>query len=265
YRVIERVPMHDGSGPIYKAQDMRTGNLVAIKLLWPHFLKSPDIVQAFLSEVRFIQVLLHPNLLPIYEGGVLENDQPYKIEAWWGGPSLQQFLWKRSAPLPMAQVADIASQVGAALDYLHGKGFIHLDISPISVVLPEHHPICLTNFEKMRLEDQAVLDKMRITGRPDYMCPEFIQHSTVSRASDVYSLGIVVYEMLAGTPPFRSETSVAIVLKHIRELPPSLSQFNADLPLELDRVIGKALAKDPDERYQCAGEFVDALTQAMGL
>lgn len=273
--VLERLLGQGGMGAVYLAQQTRPRRTVAVKVLLPEVLPktggvSTEFLARFRREAEALAALDHVNIIPIYEYGEQEQ-MAYLVMPYVTGGTLRDLLAQRST-LPLSSALPIIEQAAAALDYAHSHGIIHRDLKPGNMLFHADERLLLTDFgiAKMGNEtpspDHTSLHTLTTTGTiigtPEYLSPEQATASPVDRRSDVYSLGIVVFQMLAGQVPFTGPTAVAIALKHAMEEPPALTQLNPALPVHVEQTVRKAIAKRPEERYATAGGLAHALAAA---
>ncbi|MBI5956697.1 MAG: protein kinase [Chloroflexi bacterium] len=260
YRIIEQLG-RGGMATVYKAYQPSLERYVAIKVLASAFTEDPAFIRRFKREATAIAGLQHPNIVPVYDFG-WEGDVAYIVMQYISGGALKGQLGQ---PADLSFTVRVISQVAAALDYAHGQGIVHRDIKPANILLTSSDWVLLTDFgiAKMVSATSALTQTGRMVGTPQYMSPEQAQGEAVDARSDIYSLGVVLYEMLTGQPPFDADTPLAVVLKHISAPLPLPSQVVPDLPEAAERVIIKALAKAPGDRYQTAGALAAALGQAV--
>jgi serine/threonine protein kinase len=242
---------------------------VAVKVMRGLLERDSDQLARFKREAEVIEGLRHPNIVQMFEYDIID-ESPYLVMEYIPGPSLASYLKKlhdNDKRLPIGIVAQILKAVASALDYAHLKGLVHRDIKPANVLLrsqgdpieldkplpPDVEPI-LTDFGLVRLLDSTMLTTAgSVSGTPTYMSPEQARGEKVDKSTDVYSLGIMLYEMLAGTVPFQADTTFGMLMKHINEPPPPIKGISVDLQALLDR----ALAKNPAHRYESAGDLAD--------
>jgi formylglycine-generating enzyme required for sulfatase activity/predicted Ser/Thr protein kinase len=260
YEIIEEVG-RGGFAAVYKAVDTTLDRTVALKVLAPHLLWDPTFVQRFQREAKVAANLDHSNIVTIHEVGQLEGVYFIAMQ-FLEGRTLSQLL-EAEGPLPVSQVQAIVEKVASALDYAHARGFVHRDIKPSNVIVADDGRATLTDFGLVKAGEGTKLSTTGVIfGTPEYMSPEQAEGKVLNAQSDIYSLGIVLYEMLAGRAPFVADTTPAVMYKHVHE-PPPLEELPSDLPQGVVAVVEKALAKKREERYQRAGEMAAALQQAM--
>ncbi len=273
--VLERLIGCGGMGAVYLAQQSRPRRTVAVKVLLPELLPKEggaytEFLGRFRREADAIAALDHVNIIPIYEYGE-QKQIAYLVMPYVTGGTLRDLLAKRGA-LPLREVIPIIEQTAAALDYAHSHGIVHRDLKPGNILFHADGRLLLTDFGIAKVvnngpfTDQTAAHTLTTTGTiigtPEYLSPEQATASPVDRRSDVYSLGIVLFQMLTGHVPFTGATAVAIAVKHAMEEPPSLSQLNPTLPASVEGVVKKAIAKRPEDRYAAAGDFARALAAA---
>ena len=235
-----------GMAAIYQATDTRDGRPVAVKVLLPQLGGQAELVERFQREARHAATLQHPHIVPIYRQGQLEDGRPYIVMAWIEGGSLANLLSRTGGPLPLSQTVQILTEVASALDYAHQYGMVHLDVKPSNILLTGDGHAMLADFGAgVRL------------GTPFYMAPEQARDGQVGAWTDVYALGVVLYEMLTGMPPFQGDTD-AVLYQHVHEPLPPLRGRNPTLPPALEGVLRQALAKEPQGRYRSAGQLASA-------
>lgn len=251
-----------GMAAVYRAYQPGTERYVALKVLPRHFADDPEFTARFQREARILAQLQHPHILPVFDYGQAEG-YSYIVMPFVPGGTLTESM--QGQPLPLPRIRQVISQVGDALNYAHGRGLIHRDVKPSNVLIDESGNCLLTDFGLARMAEASVklTAAGTIMGTPAYMSPEQGAGSGVDARSDIYSLGIILYEMATGRVPYRAETPVAVVFMHVSGPLPLPRSLNPDLPEAVERVILKALARNPDERYQTAEDLVAALKRAI--
>lgn len=259
-----RVEGHLGQGgmaTVYKAYQPTLDRYVAIKVLPAHRAHEPGFARRFAREARAAARLTHPHILPVYDFGQ-EGDLLYIVMQYVEGRTLKEMLGQ---PMDLQTIADIISQVARALDYAHQRGVIHRDVKPSNVLIDENGWALLADFGLARMMESS--EQLTASGEgigtPAYMSPEQGQGLKVDARTDVYSLGVMLYEMLTGRVPYEAETPMGVILKHISEPLPSPRSLRPDLPEAVEQVVLKAMAKKPGDRYASAGEMARALTEAL--
>jgi len=222
----------------------------------------------FLREAQAASELDHPNILSIYAYGE-HHGLPYIVMPYMTGGTLSEYVAKYG-PLSLREAQKYLEQISSALDYAHENGRVHCDVKPANILLDGWGHIVLSDFGIVRLmqsdaedQEQSMKSSETLMGTPDYISPEQALGEPLDGRSDVYSLAVTLFFLLAGSPPFKAESSIALALMHVHEIPPALGTLRADITPEIDRVIGKALSKWPEERYQRAGEFSAAFAEAV--
>jgi len=247
YRIVEYIAS-GGMADVYKGIDISTDEEVAIKILPPEYARDSEMVRRFEHEANASIKLNHPNIVKTYSTGTSQGVHYFAME-YISGKSLKDVLAESGALLPH-RVLNIATQICHALNYAHSKGVIHRDIKPANIMLDEKDNVIITDFGIARLMDSTRLTSDGSSmGTPEYMSPEQIQ-GDVDAKTDIYSLGIVMYEMLTGKVPFEADTPVAVAYKQVHEKPVPPRKIAPATPPELERIILKALEKDPAIRYQ---------------
>nr|MDQ3878346.1 Stk1 family PASTA domain-containing Ser/Thr kinase [Actinomycetota bacterium] len=260
YAVLERVGT-GGMAEVYKARDELLGREVAVKVLHERFARDRAFVERFKREAQSAANLNHPNIVSLYDYGS-DGDTYYIVMEFIDGRSLADVI-AQEGPLLPERAAEIASDVAQALQRAHAAGLVHRDIKPSNVMITSSGQTKVTDFGIARAlgsdAEQTMTQTGMVIGTAAYLSPEQAQGSPVDERSDVYALGVVLYEMLAGRPPFQGDTPLAVAYKHVRETAEPPSHFNPDVPAALDAVTMKALAKNRDNRYSSAGEMNDDL------
>ncbi|HEX5505348.1 MAG TPA: serine/threonine-protein kinase, partial [Thermomicrobiales bacterium] len=271
YRVDARLG-RGGMATVYRAHDPAFGRVVALKVLDPALTGDPAFVQRFLREARAIARLQHPNILPVYDVGEQDGEGYLVMQYVTGGTLRDRLRVPRGARvLAPAEAAALLAPVGAALDYAHRQGVLHRDVKPTNILLTEQDHPFLADFGLAKGFDQDGVSGLTATGMmigtPEYMSPEQGQGGALDGRSDLYSLGVVLYEALTGRTPFRGETAnetpVSIVVRHVTAPPPPPRALNPALSPAVEAVLLRALAKSPDERYPTAGALFAALREAL--
>lgn len=271
--VLQRLLGRGGMGAVYLAQQSRPRRIVAIKVLLPDLFLQPDSYAEFLARFRreadAIATLDHVNIMPLYEYG--EQEQlAYLVMPYVTGGTLRDILEQRGR-LSLQEAVSVTEQIASALDYAHGHGIIHRDLKPGNIVFHADGRLLLADFGIAKvLSDPTLAHQVQpltttgmMIGTPEYFSPEQATGNPIDRRSDVYSLGVVLFQMLSGQVPFTGNTPVVVAIKHAMEEPPSLTQINAAIPREVEAVVRKALAKKPEQRYASAGELARALRNAI--
>jgi serine/threonine protein kinase len=255
-----------GMAEVYKAYHPRLDRYVTVKILHSHLAEGEDFLARFEREARAVAALRHPHIVQIYDSDV-ENGMYYMVMEYVDGGTLQARmadLSQASRYMPIRRVLTIVRQLSEALDYAHRQGILHRDVKPSNVLLDTSGDAHLADFGLARIVSAAHFTTTgTLLGTPTYMSPEQGQGLELTPASDIYSLGVIVYELLTGRAPFIADTPLSVVHKHIYETLPSPRALRPVLPAAAETVIFKVLAKDPRERYPTALEMADALERAL--
>ena len=234
---------------------------VAIKVLRREYLNDLGFRARFEREGQLITRLTHPAIVAVYSFGHFEN-QLYIVMAYMPHGSLAQRLLQ--GPLPFDTAMDIVARVGVALDYAHGQGVVHRDLKPSNVLFDARDDAYLADFGIAWQAQSGGRSNATISGTPAYMSPEQARREeAIGAASDLYALGVLGFQLLTGQLPFRAETPVAVLVQHMQEAPPAAREINPALPAGVEPVLTKALAKEPEQRYESAAAFVAALRRAL--
>lgn len=254
YELLELIG-EGGMANVYKAQDLLVDRLVAVKILKEECMGSEELVRRFKNESRAISVLNHPNIVKVYDISISDKMQ-YIVMEYIDGITLKEYIEQRGEPLTYKESIHFAAQVLQALQHAHDKGIVHRDIKPQNIMIAEDGSLKVMDFGIARLsrsESHTATDQA--IGSVHYISPEQAQGDATDLRADIYSTGIMLYEMLTGTLPFDGENAVAIALKHISDEPRSLRQVNPAVPEGLADITMKAMAKEPRRRYQSALEM----------
>ena len=268
YRIVRQVG-YGGMSTVFLAEDLNLGREVAMKVFWPRPGETKDFLRRFAREARVLAQLDHPNILPVYDYGE-QDGQAYLIMPYMAGGSLKDMLKVRHV-LPPAEAIRLITEALNALQYAHERGLIHRDIKPANMLFKADGKLMLCDFGLVKVisadgEGRSPLDTsgetgQAITGTPEYMSPEQIRGQALP-SSDIYSMGIVLYEMLTGIRPFTSNSVMSVLMKHLNELPRPLREINPGISPQLEYVVLRALERDPARRYQRPSDFLQALKQA---
>ncbi|MBM2849686.1 MAG: Serine/threonine-protein kinase, partial [Anaerolineales bacterium] len=263
YQLQERLG-RGGMAEVYKAHHPGLDRHVAVKVLHPHLAEAPDFLGRFKREAQAVARLRHPHIVQVYDFDV-EGEQHYMVMEYVQGVSLKAHLddlFVRGGRMPVDEVLGLFRALLDAAGYAHAQGMIHRDLKPANVMLdPNGRPI-LTDFGIAKILGGSTFTASGVTvGTPTYMSPEQCSGEPGDTRSDLYSLGVMLYECLTGQVPYQGETTVAVLLKHLNEPIPPLRETRPELPVSLERAVTKALAKNPDERFQTAGEMWEALAE----
>src|SRR5689334_8541062 len=245
---------------VFLAEDQQLGRKVALKLLHRRFSADPDFVERFRREAQAAAGLQHPNVVSVYDRGSFE-DTYYIAMEYLPGRSLKQLI-RQEAPLDPIRAIDITIQILKAARFAHRRGVIHRDLKPHNVIIDDADQAKVTDFGIARAGASDMTETGSIMGTAQYLSPEQAQGHAVSEPSDLYSAGIMLYELLTGRVPFDGESAVTIALKHVNERPVPPSMINPAVTPELEGVVLRALEKDPRYRFQDADAFIAALEHA---
>jgi serine/threonine-protein kinase len=268
YEIREHIAT-GGMASVFKTWDHRVERIVAIKVLRSLDKNDLRAVERFRREARAAAALAHPNAVTIYDF-VEEVGRYYLVMEYIHGPTLKQLIGQRRQ-LQAREALEIAIQVCAVLQVAHARGFIHRDIKPQNIMLARSGGaggglsdggawVKLTDFGIVRVaEDAGLTNSGIVLGTADYLSPEQARGETLTGSSDLYSLGVVMFEMLAGKPPFAGPTAVSIAMQHASANPPPLRQFNPTVPHAVEQLVIQCLEKEPEDRFDSAAEMQQAL------
>lgn len=262
---IGEVVGRGGMAEVHEAQDLRLGRRVAIKILRPDLARDPAFQTRFRREAQSAAALNHPNIVAVYDTGedLLASDAgvevlvPYIVMEFVDGMTLRQILARGRRLLP-ERALEITARVLSALDYAHRHGIVHRDIKPGNVMLNRSGDVKVMDFGIARALNEttaAMTATSAVMGTAQYLSPEQARGEVVDARSDIYSAGVLLYELLTGQPPFTGDSAVAIAYQHVSEIPAAPSQVDPAITPEIDAVVLTALAKRPEDRYQSANEF----------
>jgi serine/threonine-protein kinase len=259
YRILRRIGA-GGMAQVYLAEQRSLGRQVALKVLQPALARDAAYVQRFQNEARAAAALVHANIVQIYEVGHAGRVH-FIAQEYVPGKNLGEVLRRESALNPRL-VLDVLRQVAAALCKAAEVGIVHRDLKPENILLARSGEVKVADFGLARIEsaDAKTLTQVGMAmGTPLYMSPEQIEGRPVDARSDIYSLGITCYHLLAGAPPHQGETALAVALQHLNALPQPLENVRSDVPSGLARIVHRMIAKRPEQRYQTAGELLAEL------
>ena len=247
-----------GSGAmssVYRAHDRLLDRTVALKVLHDHHQEDPDYVERFRREARSAAVLSHPNIVTVIDRGEHEQRQ-FIVFEYVGGQTLKQLV-ATEGPLPVESALVLTIQVARGLSFAHRNGLVHRDVKPQNVLLNGDGQAKMTDFGIARSLDvpRGLTETGTVLGTSDYIAPEQAQGQRVDEQSDVYSLGVVLYELLTGDVPFPGENFVAVAMQHINDPPPSVRAKRPDVPPRVDAAVQRAMAKDPADRFPTMADF----------
>jgi beta-lactam-binding protein with PASTA domain/predicted Ser/Thr protein kinase len=259
YKVVRKLGT-GGMANVYLAEDQELGRRVAIKMLDDRHSQDEQFVERFRREAKNAAGLSHPNIVSIYDRGQAEGTYYIAME-YLEGRTLKELLVARG-PTPLAVAIDYARQILAAVGFAHRNAIVHRDIKPHNVVVAPDGRLKVTDFGIARSGTSQMTEAGSIIGTAQYLSPEQAKGAGVTPASDIYSVGIVLYEMLTGAVPFTGDTPLEIAMKHLSATPEPPSELRPEVPHELDSIVLRALAKNPADRYQSAEEMDADLARA---
>lgn len=272
YQLVARVG-RGGMARVYKAYQASLDRHVAVKILHGHLAEDPDFIDRFEREATAVARLRHPNIVQVYDYANQE-DLYYIVMEFVEGPTLKAEISERRKRLAelepelfsYEEIIRIFVNLSDAIDYAHSRGMIHRDLKPGNIMFTAEGQILLTDFGLARMVYAKRQTRTgALSGTPAYMSPEQVQGGHVDQRSDIYSLGVILYELFSGRVPFTADTPYAIMTKHVTDEVPSIRETNPDFPIEVETVILRSLSKDPDSRYQSANEFAIFLQEALGI
>jgi serine/threonine-protein kinase len=259
---VEREVGHGGMAVVYLARDFRHDRMVALKVLQGRLTEALG-PERFLREIRLAARLHHPHLLPLYDSGEAQGVL-YYVTPYIEGGSLRDLLGAQGR-IPLGRALRLARETADALDYAHRQGVIHRDVKPENILLDEGHAI-VADFGVARAVSAAADSNLTQTGMmvgtPSYMSPEQASDAPLDGRCDIYALGCVLFEMVAGQPPFTGSTPIAIFAQRITGPAPTLAEVGASAPPAVQELVARALAQRPDDRFQSAGELAEAIAEA---
>jgi len=260
YEVIAKIGT-GGMADVYKAIDTVLDRPVAIKVLHRYFAEDEDFVSRFKREAQAAAGLNHPNIVNIYDWGNQDGTYFIVMELL-EGQNLKQYMASKGI-IPPAEAMGITKKVLSALNFAHKHNIVHRDIKPHNIILTNSGEVKVTDFGIARAGTSKMTQTGTILGTAHYLSPEQARGQNVGVSSDIYSMGVVLYEMVTGKMPFDGENPVAIALKHVHEFPTKPGELNPDIPEELQTIIAKAMAKSPEARYQSAAEMRNDIMRLM--
>jgi serine/threonine protein kinase len=273
YRIDARLN-EGGMGTVYRGTHVLMDKTVAIKVLRPSLAADEKIVARFSREARAASRISHPNALSVTDFGEDDSGHVFLVMEFLSGKTLKQLI-RDDGPLPLARVVDVTRQVGDALNAAHSQGVVHRDLKSDNIMLldtmtGDHAKVLDFGIAKINEPDGVVDTNLTapnlVIGTPQYMSPEQCsQDSEIDARSDIYSLGVILYEMLVGHVPFSGDSPTMVMMKHLQDPVPSVLEERSDLPASVARVVARAMAKVPRNRYQSVAELVEDLTIASGM
>jgi predicted Ser/Thr protein kinase len=262
YELLELVGT-GGMSSVYKAHDRLLERNVALKVLHPHYSEDEEYVERFRREARSVAQLSHPNIVTVIDRGEAGGHQ-FIVFEFVDGENLKELV-QRTGPLPARRAVELGVAIADALAFAHDHDLVHRDVKPQNVLLNGDGEAKVTDFGIARSLDveHGVTQTGTVLGTSNYLSPEQASGKSVTPATDVYSLGIVLYELLTAEVPFPGENFVAVAMKHINEPPPDVLEKRPDAPIRLANAIDRALAKDPEERFGSMGDLATDLRQTL--
>jgi len=262
YKILEKLG-EGGMGVVYKAQDTKLKRTVALKFLPPELTRDPEAKERFVHEAQAAGALDHPNICTIYEIDEIEDEQMFISMAYYEGETLKKKIERE--PLKIEEAIDIAVQVAQGLAKAHEQGILHRDIKPANVMITKDGLAKIVDFGLAKLAGQTKITKTGTTlGTIAYISPEQARGEEVDHRTDIWSLGVVLYEMLTGKLPFKGDYDQAVIYSILNEEPDPILESRPDVPVELNLIVKKTLAKKPDKRYHQTSEILDDLKSLQG-
>jgi serine/threonine-protein kinase len=273
YRIDERLS-EGGMGTVYRGTHVLMDKTVAVKVLRPSLAADEKIVARFSREARAASKISHPHALSVTDFGESENGVVFLVMEYLSGKTLKEII-RQEGPMPLTRAVEILRQVGGALDAAHAEGVVHRDLKSDNIMLlsssgTDYAKVLDFGIAKIKepegTYDPGLTAPDLVIGTPQYMSPEQCSQSPdIDARSDIYSLGVILYEMLVGHVPFTGESPTAIMLKHLQHPAPSVLAERSDVPKAVGRVVARALEKRPEDRYESVGQLVEDFTIAAGM
>jgi eukaryotic-like serine/threonine-protein kinase len=260
---LEEVVDHGGMSSVYLGYDRMLERNVALKVLHPQYRDDPEYVERFRREARAVAQLSHPHIVTVIDRGVSDGHQ-FIVFEYVKGENLKQLI-TRTGPLPVRRVLELGIQIADALAFAHAHDIVHRDVKPQNILVDGSGDAKVTDFGIARTLDveRGVTQTGTVLGTSNYLSPEQAEGAPVTPASDVYSLGVVLYELLTGDVPFRGDNLVVVAMKHVTEHPPDLLEQRRDVPPRLARAVEHALEKSPERRFPSMDAFATELRRCL--
>ena len=265
--IVERYELEElvgtgGMSSVYKARDRLLERPVALKILHEQYTLDPEYVERFRREARAVAQLAHPNIVTVIDRGEQDGRQ-FIVFEYIDGENLKQVV-NREGALPIREAVELTIQIARALGFAHERGIVHRDVKPQNVILGDDGRAKVTDFGIARsLDVDGVTQTGTVVGTSDYIAPEQAQGRQVDAQTDVYSLGVVLYELITGDVPYDGENFVAVAMQHVHQPAPSVLDRRPDCPPRLDLVVQRAMAKDPNDRHDSMADLVDDLQASL--
>lgn len=259
YEVLEKIGA-GGMSDVYKAKDHKLNRLVAVKVLKQEFSENANFVSRFSTEAQAAACLMHPNIVTVYDVGE-ENGVYYIVMELIEGITLKKYIEKK-ARVSVKEAVSIAIQVAMGIEAAHSKHIIHRDIKPQNIIISKDGKVKVTDFGIAKAATSKTISS-NVMGSVHYTSPEQARGGYSDEKSDIYSLGVTIYEMLTGRVPFDGDTTVAIAIKHIQEDMVSPREYVPEIPISIEKIVMKCCQKSPQRRYQCVPDLIDDLKQSL--
>jgi eukaryotic-like serine/threonine-protein kinase len=263
YKLLQRIGS-GGMSIVYKAQDLSLGRLVAVKMMHESLTDDEGFLQRFQQEAHAVANLTHPNIVTVHDIGQDETDQGqrrhYIVMEYVEGNTLKQIIRETYGQngrfFPLSRALDLTIQICAGIGYAHRANLVHCDVKPQNVLVTHDDRVKVADFGIARAMSQATAHQpQQVWGTPQYFAPEQAAGETPTPASDVYAIGVILFELLSGQLPFTAESHTALALKHLQEEPPLITQYNPTVPRQIEQIIRKVMAKEASGRYRTAGQL----------
>lgn len=263
YKLLGRIGS-GGMSVVYRAQDLLLGRVVAVKMLHESFASDEDFLQRFRQEAYSAASLQHPNIVTVHDIGQ-DGQAQYIVMEYVNGRTLKQIVREygnEGQLMPVSRILALTIQICDGIGYAHRAGLVHCDVKPQNVLVTRDDRIKVADFGIARAMSEASqqIQDDQLWGTPQYFSPEQAAGDPPTPSSDVYSIGVIMFELLSGQLPFAADSQTALALKHIQEKPPVLSELNPAVPEQLELIVDKVLAKEPSGRYRTAGQLGRVLT-----